>query len=179
MGRKMVSVETLHGYTIDELIELKNSYKDIYGYTLLSIVINRYQGIRTDELTKIYNKSITTIIEYIHKWNALGPDALKDKRGGSVGTFTDDMLQTIKEAIEDGDATNYGYESSTWTIAMFIDLVQRKFGKQYSFEWIRRVIIKNNFSYKRGQYKPTYANPEEQELFKKNARSTQYCRKFY
>ncbi|KOF55641.1 hypothetical protein AGR56_17410 [Clostridium sp. DMHC 10] len=56
MSRKMVSVENLHGYTMDELIELKNKYKDVYSYTMLSVVINRYQGLTTNELSNIYDR---------------------------------------------------------------------------------------------------------------------------
>lgn len=179
MSRKMVSVENLHGYTIDQLIELKNKYKDVYSYTLLSVVINRYKDISTNELARIYGKSVATIIDYIHKWNSLGIDALIDHRGGSEGTFTDEMLQTIKNLIENGNPKDYGFESSTWTVAMFVDIIYKKFGIKYSGEWIRRTIKNNNYTYKRGQYMPSLGDVEKQELFKKNARTTQHCRKFY
>jgi transposase len=175
----MISVENLYCDSIEELINYKNKCKDSYSYTMLSIVINRYQGVTTNELALIYHKSVATIIDYIHKWNDLGFEALNDKRGGSKGTFTNEMLQTIKNAINNENPTEYGFESSTWTIDMFIDLIQRKFGIKYSYEWIRQVIKNNNYTYKRGQYKPTYADIKEQELFKKNARSTTLCRKFY
>lgn len=179
MSRKMVSVENLHGYTMDELIELKNKYKDVYSYTMLSVVINRYQGLTTNELSNIYDKSVATIIDYIHKWNSLGLDALIDNRGGSEGTFTDEMLQTLKNLIENENPENYGFQSSTWTIAMFVDIIYEKFGIKYSCEWIRQVIKNNNYTYKRGQYMPSLGDVEKQMTFKKNARTTQHCRKFY
>jgi transposase len=179
MSRKMVSVDTLHGFSIDELINLNNKNQDVFGYTMLSIVINRYKGMKTHELSKLFNKSIPTIIDYIHKWNELGLDALVDKRGGSEGTFTDEMFKTIKHAIDHENPLDYGFESETWTISMLIDIIESKFKKRYSYEWIRQVVKNNNYTYKRGQYKPTNANEEEQKLFKKNARSTEYCRKFY
>ena len=42
------------------------------------------------------------------------------------------------------------------------------FGKEYSSEWIRQMLIKLGFSYKRGQYMPTKGDPELQEAFKKS-----------
>jgi transposase len=179
MGRRSVSVKTLYDYSIDDLIALKNKLHDNYSFVFLSIIINRYQGISTNELASIYNKHVSTVISYINKWNDYGFQALEDKRGGSKGTFTNEMLQTIKDALNNENPTDYGYESSTWTINMLIALIEKKFNIKYSYEWIRQVVKNNNFTYKRGQYKPSYANPIEQENFKKNAKNTGYCRKFY
>lgn len=43
------------------------------------------------------------------------------------------------------------------------------FGKEYSSEWIRQMLIKLGFSYKRGQYMPIKGDLEPQEAFKKAA----------
>ena len=87
MGRKLLEVTTLHGFTIDELIKLEESYQKKSIKHLIRTVIMRHQGIHTEEIQHILGKSRPTITGYINKWNKYGIDALVDNRGGSVSTF--------------------------------------------------------------------------------------------
>ncbi|WP_341274152.1 winged helix-turn-helix domain-containing protein [Clostridium beijerinckii] len=41
------------------------------------------------------------------------------------------------------------------------------------------LLKRSNLSYKRAQRKPTKADKAEQEVFKKNAMPSLYCRKFF
>jgi len=45
---------------------------------------------------------------------------------------------------------------------MLLKYIADTFAKEYSSEWIRQMLIKLGFSYKRGQYMPTKGNPELQ-----------------
>lgn len=179
MGRKMVEVKTLHGYTVEELLEMKNTLKNSYSYTALLAITMRYQNIHTDDIVKILGLSKPAILEYIHKWNEQGLEAIKDHRGGSKGNFTDDMLNDLKDTVIHKCPVEEGFSSYTWTCSMLADYIDKKYNQKYSDEWIRQILNKNKFSHKRGQYKPSLASEVEQMSFKKNAGPSRYCRKFF
>jgi hypothetical protein len=179
MSRRMVEVETLHGYTLEELLAMKKTYKSNYSYTVLLAVTMRYQKVHTEEIAKILGLSKITILEYIHKWNELGLESLKDHRGGSEGRFTDEMLTDLLDTVVHKCPTEEGFDSFLWTCGLLADYIEKKYNQKFSPEWIRQVLIKNNFSHKRGQYKSSCASEVEQMAFKKNAGPSRYCRKFF
>lgn len=179
MCRRMVEVETLHGYTIEQLLEMKKSLKSAYSYTVLMAITMRHQKIHTDEIVKILGVSKPTILGYIRKWNECGLDALNDHRGGSESSFTIEMIEDLQETILHKCPVEEGFSSYTWTCDMLADYIEKKYNQKYSSEWIRRILIKNRFSYKRGQYKPSLGSEVEQMAFKKNAGPSGYCRKFF
>jgi len=168
MGRKLLEVTTLHGLTIEELIALEEKHQKKSLKSLLRTVIMRYKGIHTEEIQHILGKSRPAVIGYINKWNKYGMNALVDNRGGSVSTFTDEMLDELRDTVLNKSPKDYGYLSSTWDTHMLSEYITNTFGKDYSSEWIRQMLIKIGFSYKRGQYMPTKGDPELQEAFKKS-----------
>lgn len=168
MGRKLLEVTTLHGFTIDELIELEESHQKKSIKSLIRTIIMRYQGIHTEEIQHILGKSRPTITGYINKWNKYGLDALVDNRGGSISTFTDEMLEDLRDTVLNKSPKDFGFLSSTWDTHMLSKYIADTFGNEYSSEWIRQMLIKLGFSYKRGQYMPTKGDPELQEAFKKS-----------
>lgn len=169
MARKLVEVKTLHGLTIEELIALEEQQTKKSIKSLLRAVIMRYKGIHTAEIQSILGKSRPMITGYINKWNELGTDALVDNRGGSTSTFTDEMVEDLRHTVLCKDPRDFGFLSATWDTIMLSQYIANTFGKEYSSEWIRQMLIKIGFSYKRGQYKPTKGDPELQERFKKNS----------
>ncbi len=168
MGRKLLEVKTLHGLTIDELIALEETYEKKSLKTLLRTVIMRYKGIHTEEIQTILGRSRPSITGYINKWNEHGIDALVDNRGGSISTFTDEMLEDLKDTVLNKSPKDFGHLSSTWDTQMLANYISNTFGNEYSSEWIRQMLIKIGFSYKRGQYMPTKGDPMLQEGFKKS-----------
>lgn len=132
MGRKLLEVTTLHGFTIDELIKLEESHQKKSIKSLIRTVIMRYQGIHTEEIEYILGKSRPTITGYINKWNKHGIDALVDNRGGSVSTFTDEMLEK-KDTVLNKSPKDFGFLSSTWDTHMLSKYIA-EFNKEYSSE---------------------------------------------
>lgn len=179
MGRNLIVVKTLYDYTVEDLYKIRDEQKSNYSYNLLMSIIMRYQGIHTDDIVKALGKSKTTIVEYIHKWNSQGIKALVDGRGGSEGHFTEEMLEDLKDTLLHKLPTEFGYISYTWTTQMLADYINKKYKVSYSDEWIRKILKRNNFTYKRAQPKPTLANTGEQVAFKKNGEASRYCRKFF
>jgi transposase len=174
MARKLIAVKTLHNYTIEELTKIEEKLQKNSKKALLRAVIMRYQGIHTAEIAKIINRSIASVTIYINKWNTEGIDSLIDNWGGSTSTFTDEMFDDLRDTVINKSPSNYGFLSNTWDTHMLSQYIARTFGKEYSSEWIRQMLIKIGFSYKRGQYKPTKGNPELQAGFKKSCWTTRH-----
>jgi hypothetical protein len=59
------------------------------------------------------------------------------------------------------------------------EYINQNYGIKYSDEYIRVLLKKRRLSYKRAQRKPSKADKKEQEVFKKNANPSPYCRKFF
>lgn len=168
MAMHLVEVKTLHGYTISELNEIINSTDSKFSRSLLSAVIMRYNGIHTNDIMKTLCRTRAAITTYIKKWNEYGIDSIIDGRGGSESSFTVEMLSDLKDVVQNKSPEAFGYNRSTWTTALLAQYIENKYDKTYSQEWIRQILISLNFSYKRGQYKPTKGDPELQASFKKN-----------
>ena len=175
MARKCVEVKTLHGYTIENLNEIEKKLKSDYSKSLMRAVIMRHQGIHTSVVAKTIGKSVPSVTIYINRWNESGINAVADLRGGSVSTFTNEMLNDLKDTVINKNPRELGFTAATWNTHMLKEYIAEKYGLEYSSEWIRQLLIRLGFSYKRGLYQPTKVDPELQALFKKNSRPLGYC----
>jgi len=179
MGRKQTKVNTLHDHTIESLIKLEQQHTSKYARRALRAVIMSFQNIHLNDIEKILGVSRMTILSYINSWNSVGLTSIEDGRGGSESSFTNEMLDEIKIILTSKDPREFGFISSVWSINRVREHLANKFGRLYSFERTRQIIISLGFSFKRGEYHPTFADPEKQIAFKKNAKNTQYCRRFF
>ncbi len=174
MSRKLVEVQTLHGFTIEELTKMEEKLQKRSKRSLLRAVIMRYQGIHTSGIAEIINRSIASVTIYINKWNKEGVNSLIDNWGGTTSSFTDEMISDLKDTVLNKNPKDYGFISNTWDTHMLAKYISDTFDKEYSSEWIRQMLIRTGFSYKRGQYKPTKGDPELQEAFKKSSWTTRH-----
>lgn len=115
MAMHLVEVKTLHGYTINEII---NSSKSKYTKCLLSAAIMRYNGIHTDDIMKTICRTRASITTYINKWNEYGIDSIIDNRGGSESSFTDEMLQDLKDVVLSKSPETFAFMRSSRTTAL-------------------------------------------------------------
>ena len=175
MGRKMLEVKTLHGLSIDSLMEIASSAQNSYTRSLAQAVIMRHNGYDNEIIMNTLGKSHATITSYINKWNASGPEALLDQRGNNVpSSLTDEMVDDIRNVVTNTVPSDFGYEQSKWNCVILTRYVEDKYGKTYSDTWLRQTLKSLDFTYKRGVYKPTLANAELQESFKKNVKVIGY-----
>lgn len=179
MGRKQTKVNTLHNHTIESLIKLEQEHTSKYARRALRAVIMSFEDIHLDDIQKVLGVSRPTLLSYINSWNSVGLPSIEDGRGGSESSFTDEMLSEINILLTSKDPKEFGFISSVWSIDRIREHLANKFGRLYSFERTRQIIIDLGFSFKRGEYHPTFADPEKQLAFKKNAKNTQYCRRFF
>jgi transposase len=169
MGRKMLEVKTLYGLSIDNLMEIANNAQNSYTRNLARTVIMRHNGCDNKIIINTLGKSHATITSYINKWNTLGPEALIDQRGDNVpSSLTDEMVNDIRNIVTNTVPSDFGYEQNKWNCVILTRYVEDKYGKTYSDTWLRQTLKNLDFTYKRGVYKPTLANPDLQESFKKN-----------
>ena len=173
MGRKAIEVTSLHGLTIEDLNTLARRANNNYTYTVSQAVIMRFQGIETSVIATTLSKSYATIINYLNAWNNTGVLALSDERGGKrPNTFTDEMLEGLRDVVENKSPQDFDYEQSKWDSNTLSRYVEETYGKQYSDTWIRNMLKGLGFSYKRGVYKPTLGDAELQESFKKKCQNS-------
>jgi transposase len=178
MGRKAIEVSTLHGFTLDELVKLKNTHESQYAQIILTVIIMRYNGKSPKEIIEFTGKSNVTIVSYIKKWNKLGIKCLKDHRHGTKGTFTAEMEYDLIQTALKTTPNECGFSAHRWTCSLLSQYIENNYGIKYSIAWINIVLKRNNLSYKRAQAKPTKASKEEQERFKKNVSNTRFFRSF-
>jgi transposase len=178
MGRKATKIE-LHGFTLQELKELRNNANSSYERGILSTIILRCEGEDNNYISSDIQKSIPTIVSYIKNWNRLGLESLKDNRGGSESTFTAEMRDDLMNVLKTSKPNDHDLIGSRWTTSLLAEYINQNYGVLYSIETIRRILISENYTFKRSQPKPTKAIETEKEEFKKNDKSTRYCRGFF
>lgn len=176
MGRKAKTVSTLHGYTLEELIDIKNTHSSKYVRRLACTVILRYQGYPPEDIMKMNNVSNVTINKHLDKWNRDGAKALKETRGGNYFKVTSEMEADLIDTVLNSSPCDYDFVAHAWTCALLSQYILNTYGESISKSTINSVLKRNNLSYKRTQAKPTKAVKAEQERFKKNVRDNSYYR---
>lgn len=176
MGRKAKRVSTLHGYTLEELIDIKNTHPSKYVRRLTCTIVLRYQGYSPKDIMKINNVSNVTINKHLDKWNNYGAKALEETRGGNYFKVTSEIEANLIDTVLNSSPCDYNFVSHTWTCALLSQYILNTFGESISKSTIHSVLKRNNLSYKRAQAKPTKSIKAEQERFKKNVRDNRYYR---
>lgn len=178
MGRKALEINSLHGYEIEDLTNLKNTTDSKYTRLVLTIITMRYYGHSNDDIIKSTGLSVPAIVKHVKNWNAHGIKAIKDHRGGSISKLEPEIVDNLIYITLNKTPIDFEFTSNSWTCELLALYINKTFGIKVSPETIRRTLIANNISYKRAQAKPTKSNKDEQEAFKKNLRNSRYFRVF-
>lgn len=179
MARPKLQIESLYGYTIKDLIELKNTIDSNYSKSILNTVIMRYRGFSNIQITKATGLCNATIISHVRKWNKHGVKSLNDSRGGNRDPkLSPDIVDDLIYVILNKKPMDFEFIGHTWTCALLSLYIKQYYGINVSVSTIWTILKRNNLSYKRAQPKPTKAEKSEQEAFKKNARDNRYFRIF-
>lgn len=180
MGRKGIEVTSLHNCTVEKLKKMRNSEQNEFARNVLTAVIMRYERHNTINISKFLLKTKQTIINYIKSWNSLGLKSLQDGRGAlNGGTFTAEMKDDLESVVLNRRPNDFGFIGNVWTCPLLVEYINQNYGIKYSDEYIRVLLKERRLSYKRVQRKPSKADKKEQEVFKKNANPSPYCRKFF
>ena len=179
MGRPAIQVTTLHGYTIEELIDLKNSSESKYTRLVLTTITMRYRGYSNAEIIEFTGLSNVSIVDHIKKWNSFGFKSIEEHRGGKkLPKLSPDIIDDLIYVVLHKSPVDFDFIGHTWTCALLAFYINQTYGIEVSYVTIWSILKSNNLSYKRAQAKPTKADKAEQEAFKKNIRNTRYFRVF-
>ena len=178
MGRKSFEIESLYGYKIEDLIELKNTTNSKFIRLVLAVVTMRYRGRSNKDIMVETGLSRASIVKHIKNWNRIGIKALEDHRGGSDTKLEPEMIDNLLDVVLSKSPIDFDFVSHTWTLELLVLYIEKTYGVKVCNETIRSILISHSISYKRAQPKPTKADKDEQEAFKKNARTARYFRVF-
>lgn len=179
MGRPSIQVETLHGYTIEELIDIKNTTECHYLRLALTAITMRHSGYSNAEITKATGLSKVTIVAHIKHWNISGFKSVHDRRGGNrESKLTPEVCDDLINIVLHKTPEDFCFVGHTWTLELLSSYLKYNYDIEISGVAIRTFLIENKLSYKRAQPKPTKADKAKQEAFKKNFRNTEFFRVF-
>jgi len=179
MGRPALQVTTLHGYTIEELIDLKNSTDSKYSRLSLTAITMRYCGYSNAQIIEATGLCNVAIVAHVKSWNKHGLKSIQETRGGKKPTkLSPDIVDDLINVVLHKSPVDFGFIGHTWTCALLVSYVNQSYGIEVSHVTIWSLLKANNLSYKRAQAKPTKADKAEQEKFKKNLTNTRYFRIF-
>lgn len=167
MPMPRMRVTNTHGFEINGLARLAAHTRKPYTRQTLTAVVMTLQGIPAETIAEILGCSRVSVWRHVQRWNEKGMEAAKDHRGGSKSSFTEEMLQDIDDAVRNRRPMDHGYSKNRWDTRVLQRYILDTYGRKYSYECIRRVLHKLGHSYKRTSKRPTRANREAQEAFKK------------
>lgn len=180
MGRPSLQITTLHGYTIKELVDLKNSTDSKYTRLVLAAVTMRYYGYSNTQITEATGLCKTSIVAHLKNWNKYGIKSTQEVRGGKKPPkLSPDIVDDLIFVVLHKSPVDFEFIGHTWTCNLLSTYVYQFYGIQVSYVTIWNILKANNLSYKRAEAKPTKADKQAQESFKKNLRNTRYFRIFH
>lgn len=176
MGRKCIEIKSLYGVSVDDLNLIANDSESNYTRDVVKVVIMRYKGVHPQIIADTLSKCRATVVSYINDWNNNGVACIADHRGNNIPkSLTDDMVEDIRNIVTTRSPEDLGFECSKWNCGLLARYIEETYGKKYSDEWIRLLLKNLGFSHKRGVFRPSLADAELQESFKKNGISDGYC----
>lgn len=171
MGRKSLKIESLYGYKIKDLVDLKNTVLSKYSRLVLTVITMRYQGYSNKDIVAATGLSKVSIVKHIKEWNAHGIKIIEDHRGGSESKLEAPEIDEFIYTVLNKSPVDFGFASHTWTLQLLSLYVHQTFGVKLCLETIRNMLLSHKISYKRAQSRPTKADKREQEEFKKKCRN--------
>ncbi len=167
MPMPRMKVTNTHGLGIDEIAKLAAHAEKPYTRQTLTAVVMTLQGIPAETIAQTLGCSRVSVWRYVNRWNKQGMEATIDHRGGSQSSFTEEMLQDVDDAVRNRSPRDHGYSKNRWDTRVLQRYIFDTYGKKYSYEWIRQILHKLGYSHKRSTKRPSRANKEAPESFKK------------
>jgi transposase len=154
-------------YRVEELERYVKGCKDKTQKLRLMACIQISKGASSRELKAIFHHSHSQYCAWVRKLNEKGIEGLKDQaKTGRKAKLSVEQWQQIRGMMLTKSASQYGYNSGTWTAAMLIDYIQKHYGVIYKQAAIY-VILKQKLglSYQKGKGFYPEALAERQEVF--------------
>jgi transposase len=114
------------------------------------------------ELQELYSVSHKSVCNRVHRYNSEGIEGLKDRPQSGRPPLLDDNQKAELEAVTRSSPSEYGYNTGTWTGALIIDFVRKRFGAEYKKSQIYNILHSLDFTFQKGKgYFPETEGREE------------------
>jgi transposase len=161
---------TITKFKPEEIKALITSDKKLRLGIKLLVCYNVSLGKVSRELEELFDVSFKTICNWVNNFNNYGLNGLLDKPGrGKKQRISEKQLSEIKEIILNKIPEDYNYKSGTWTGAILINLIEKKYHIKYKKSNIYKILHKKlGLSYQRGKGFYLEADPEKRREFEKD-----------
>lgn len=175
MSRAKLKVENFSAEEIKQLLRKDEKY--MIGVRLYAIyqIVN---GAVSRDLEKIYNVSFKSVCNWVNEFNKHGLDGLKDKpKSGRKPKLSKEAIEQIKAIILKEQPSDHDYNTSTWTGAILIDLIFKKYGVAFKKAQIYNILKSMGLSFQKGKGIYPEADVEKREEFVNELKKTQFQNK--
>ncbi|ADL57733.1 transposase [Methanothermobacter marburgensis str. Marburg] len=154
MGRKRV-YEVIKHLSAEELDKrIKKLEKDTRVLQRLYFIRHLYRGMSVEEAADLAGTTKATGYAWLKRWNSKGYEGLiPEFGGGRPSKLTEDEKEELKEMLKRKDS---------WTTKEVQDLIEDKFGVNYSSWQVRRILKSFGMKYAK-PYQKDYRRPENAE----------------
>jgi transposase len=153
----------IHHYTSQELLGLLRKDEKFQQAIRLYACYQISEGKRPEELSNLYQVSFKSICNWVHRLNAGGIEALKDKpRSGRPARLNPIALSELKKMIINSIPEKHGYNTGTWTGPILIDYIKKTYKVEYKKAQIYNLLKGMGLSYQKS--KGIYPEAKEREI---------------
>ena len=160
---KPIQVPPLTSVQRDELDALYRKTKDPRLRTRAQMVLlSAEQHLKVPEIGRIVRESEATVLRWLKRYLAEGPEGLKDApRPGRPADLTDTYRVELLAAVR-RRPRSLELPFSLWTLQRLVDYLAEKTGLRVSDETVRRALKKAGIVLSRPQHKISSPDPDYQ-----------------
>lgn len=116
------------------------------------------------ELSEFFFLDEDTISAWISRWEC--EKEINDKnKSGRPPKLTQEEIDELSEIVEENNPEKHGFNLSVWDCIELSKLCKQRFDKEISAESVRRILLKEGFSYKKIDYFFTKQDEEERQNY--------------
>lgn len=170
MGRIALKIENYSSAELKSLLRKDEKFQQgvrLYACYQVSL------GKKPKELVDIYETSFKSICNWVNRLNEGGIEALVDKeKPGRPPKLSTEQKDSIKSIVLQESPEKFGYNSSTWTGLLLIDLIEKEYGIIYKKAQIYNILKNIGLTFQKGKgvYPEANDRGEKVEALKKTSR---------
>ena len=148
--------------------EIRRSYESQYDHRLHAVLLVA-QGMSCREVANLLGDSPRTVAYWANRFEAEGLSGLADVyRPGRPRRLDDQQLQEIQKALR-SSPLEYGLTANLWDGKLLSHFIHKRFGIELGIRQCQRMFRQFGFRLRKPRPLIAKADPEEQEVFKKNS----------
>ena len=166
---------TTETFIVDEEIQqLKEAIKntnDKRMFVRYQTIILTHEGESASKIAQALGKGLTAVKSYRRRYKEGGITGLHRKPiPGKIPYLNDEQKKELKELITEKTPHDYGFNARmNWTCAIISALIADRYKIVMSVSGVDAMLKKMDLSYTRPTYCLAKADPDKQEVFKKNS----------